>query len=86
MDIKTTARLRLHWRVLLQTLDLDWLRPRRARPELLNRQACSSGVTAAPYFSGTGSSDSDGTIASYSWTFGDGGTSTAATVAHTYRS
>ena len=35
-------------------------------------------------FSGTGSSDSDGTIASYSWTFGDGGTSTAATVAHTY--
>ena len=35
-------------------------------------------------FSGTGSGDSDGTIASYGWTFGDGSTSTAATVAHTY--
>jgi PKD repeat protein len=35
-------------------------------------------------FSGTGSTDSDGTIASYAWTFGDGGTSTKATVAHTY--
>ena len=35
-------------------------------------------------FGGIGSSDSDGTIASYSWTFGDGGASTAATVAHTY--
>ena len=32
------------------------------------------------------SSDSDGTIASYSWTFGDGGTSTAASPSHTYAS
>src|SRR5207247_4177991 len=30
------------------------------------------------------SSDPDGTIASYSWTFGDGFTSTARTEAHTY--
>lgn len=31
-----------------------------------------------------GSSDSDGTIASRSWTFGDGGTSTATNPSHTY--
>ncbi len=30
------------------------------------------------------STDSDGTIASHSWTFGDGGTSTAASPSHTY--
>lgn len=30
------------------------------------------------------STDSDGTIASHSWTFGDGGTSTAANPSHTY--
>ena len=35
-------------------------------------------------FSSAGSSDSDGTIASYSWSFGDGGTSTAANPSHTY--
>jgi PKD repeat protein len=33
---------------------------------------------------GSGSSDRDGTIVSYAWTFGDGGTATGATAAHTY--
>jgi xanthomonalisin len=32
------------------------------------------------------SSDSDGTIASHAWTFGDGGTSTSASPSHTYAS
>ncbi|GGF13826.1 PKD domain-containing protein [Subtercola lobariae] len=33
---------------------------------------------------GTGSSDSDGTVASYLWNFGDGGSATTATGTHTY--
>ncbi|WP_226921605.1 PKD domain-containing protein [Georgenia subflava] len=33
---------------------------------------------------GSDSSDADGTIASYAWTFGDGGTATGATASHTY--
>jgi subtilase family serine protease len=40
-----------------------------------------SGLTVS--FTDT-STDSDGTIASHSWTFGDGGTSTAANPSHTY--
>lgn len=35
-------------------------------------------------FSSAGSSDPDGDIASYAWTFGDGATSTAANPAHAY--
>jgi PKD repeat protein len=36
-------------------------------------------------FTSNGSSDPDGTIASYSWVFGDGGTATGATASHTYQ-
>src|SRR5207302_8605876 len=35
-------------------------------------------------FDGTGSTDVDGTIASYSWNFGDGITATGATPTHVY--
>ena len=43
--------------------------------------ACS-GPTCT--FDGSGSSDPDGTIASYSWSFGDGQSGAGATVNHTY--
>jgi MYXO-CTERM domain-containing protein len=37
-------------------------------------------------FNASGSSDADGTIASYAWDFGDGSTATGAQAAHTYQS
>jgi len=44
----------------------------------------AGGVPGAPLaFSGSGS-DPDGTIVSYSWTFGDGGSSTSQNPSHTY--
>ena len=35
-------------------------------------------------FDGTDSTDNDGTISSYAWDFGDGGTATGSTASHTY--
>ena len=40
----------------------------------------------AVQFDATGSSDPDGTISSYSWSFGDGGTASGAVVNHTFAS
>jgi len=37
-------------------------------------------------FNGSGSSDSDGSISSYAWSFGDGGSSSGSTTSHTYSS
>ena len=44
----------------------------------------SGDVPLAVTFSSAGSSDPDGSIASYLWEFGDGGTSTTANPSHTY--
>jgi PKD repeat protein len=46
----------------------------------------SGSAPLATQFSSAGSTDPDGTIASYSWNFGDGGSSTAANPSHTYSS
>ncbi|WP_157631266.1 S8 family serine peptidase [Catelliglobosispora koreensis] len=44
---------------------------------------CGTGSLSCT-FNGSGSSDPDGTIASYAWNFGDGTTGTGATVSHTF--
>ncbi|MFN8105043.1 MAG: PKD domain-containing protein [Acidimicrobiia bacterium] len=48
----------------------------------LNPNAGVAPVTAA--VDASASNDSDGTIVSYAWTFGDGGTATGVTASHTY--
>src|SRR5262245_12205311 len=53
------------------------------------RPSATPGSGTAPLavsFSGSASSDPDGTIVSYAWSFGDGGTATGASVSHTYAS
>jgi len=45
----------------------------------------SGNAPLAVSFNGTGSHDPDGSIASYSWAFGDGGTGSGATTSHTYQ-
>ncbi len=45
----------------------------------------TSGVAPLPVnFNGSGSSDPDGSIVSYAWTFGDGGTGSGVAPSHTY--
>jgi PKD repeat protein len=53
-----------------------------------NLPPTASFVSSATYLSvavdGSGSTDADGTVASYAWTFGDGATGTGVTASHTY--
>lgn len=58
-------------------------------PNQLPNAVATSNVTGgfaplAVNFIGSASNDPDGTIASYAWSFGDGGTSTAQNPSHTY--
>jgi len=50
----------------------------------ISAQPTSGYVPLTVEFNGSGSSDPDGTIASYAWDFGDGVTDTAVSISHTY--
>ncbi|GCE76118.1 PKD domain-containing protein [Cellulomonas biazotea] len=52
------------------------------QPPVAAFTSTTNGLTAA--VDGSGSTDPDGTVASYAWTFGDGGTGTGATASHAY--
>jgi len=52
------------------------------QPPTASFTAGTNGLTVA--VDGTASSDPDGSIASYAWTFGDGGTASGATAGHAY--
>ena len=56
------------------------------QPPVASATATPSSGTAplAVSFDGRGSTDADGTIATYAWTFGDSGTAAGSTAAHTY--
>ncbi|SDF27038.1 PKD domain-containing protein [Blastococcus aurantiacus] len=56
--------------------------PRVNQPPVAAFSTAASGLTATA--DGSGSSDADGTLASYAWDFGDGRTATGATTSHTY--
>lgn len=55
-------------------------------PSAVANGAYSGGVNSAINFSSAGSIDTDGTIASYFWDFGDGVTSNSANPSHSYTS
>ena len=66
--------------------DLVVTTPGAGLPDNVAPTAAFTSATASlqANFDGTGSSDSDGTIASYAWTFGDGQNGTGASPSHTY--
>jgi len=59
----------------------DWFVPSPGRPLSSFTYQCSGSVCD---FDGSGSSDSDGTIASYAWQFGDGTSGSGPTPPHAY--
>ncbi len=58
--------------------------PNQTPRAVLAAYPISGQAPLAVAFSGSGSVDPDGSIQSYSWSFGDGGTATGSAVSHTY--
>src|SRR5207249_2844856 len=55
------------------------------RPPVANAGADQTQAPGSPVtFNGAGSSDPDGTITAYAWSFGDGASATGSTVTHSY--
>jgi subtilisin family serine protease len=87
----TPGKIALHSRsvnggtpnLLLYTLGFGGSTPTNSPPTAAFTYSC---IELACSFNGSGSTDPDGTIASYAWNFGDGSTATGATVSHSYAS
>ncbi len=58
--------------------------PNKIPTAIASATSLSGPAPLAVTFDGSASTDTDGTIASYIWNFGDGSTATGRTVAHTY--
>jgi len=56
----------------------------KAPTAVMSATQLSSTIPMTVTFDGSASTDSDGSIANYSWNFGDGGSGTGKTVTHTY--
>ena len=67
------------WTVVLAP---DGAPPPPNQPPVASFTSSCTGLACS--FDGTGSWDPDGTITSYAWDFGDGGTASTATAAHTF--
>ena len=78
----TAAQPELQVRAAQRVVGLSSEPPPNEPPSAVITTANCSGLGCG--VSGVGSSDSDGTIAAYSWDFGDGGAATGATASHTY--
>jgi hypothetical protein len=63
---------------------IDYISGDRAPIARATATPSSGGTPLTVNFSSAGSSDPDGSALTYRWTFGDGGTSTAANPSHTY--
>jgi hypothetical protein len=72
-------------RVCVSSGGIDGCDPRPNLPPICNAGGPYSGtVGTSIQFNGTGSSDPDGQIVAYQWTFGDGGTGTGPSPSHSY--